>query len=171
MKKITFIIAAVLCVLFGSCTKEEDPIIQQEFKPISLFTDYWYYCDSTDNYCVKNHINSICIERIKIFENEIVIYDHVTTLTKSYFQFHLVVDCYQTWYSFTIYRENLDSELDYLRSLKEQDGNFSIIKDPQIIQWMPIPELPWHNQTECWVTDDQIDFIINTIIEYTQNVK
>lgn len=150
-----FILAAMMFAAIG-CTKEvmpetnepETPEIEQPYI-ISMPIEIELF---------GNDSISINLEYIRFYknENEIVIEDIVTF----YHTFHPIgyaptTKEYRTWYEIKIDKE-------YLKSLKDNEGFFSVIENAYVKSWNLNPQV-WHGKTKCWITDEQIDYIVNQI--------
>lgn len=173
MKKIFIALFMILSLAFTSCNKEtyepinndnvEEPIYPQVINLLNNETDY--YLDSTDIYAVENHIKSVYLERIRIVDNNIFVDNYVNVSYKYKINgYNESLIEYQTLYSFVIHKQYLEYELNYLNSLKENDGFWNIIETATIHQWMP-QSAQFHNKTKCYLTDDQIELIINKLNE------
>lgn len=171
----SIILLIIIALSFTSCSKEEyvpvvdNPTEINQNYPIIIrpeISDVYYSIDSTDNYAVENHINSIYIEHIRFYENKIIIEHYVSVLFKiKIIGYTPQIRTFSTRYEFEIHKNYLEYELNLLETLKETQGNISIIENATIKSWQPNPNNPFHGWTKCWVTDSQIEYIINTINE------
>lgn len=155
-----FILAAMMFAAVG-CTKEvmpetNDPETQEIEQPYIISVPIeigWFGNDSI----------SISLEHIRFYKNEIIVEDRVTV----YHTFHQIGSAphtteYKTWYEFKINKEYLSYEISYLKSLKDNEGFFSVIENAYAKKWNLNPQV-WHGKTECLITDEQIDYVVNQI--------
>lgn len=155
-KRNFFILAAFMIALFTGCKKEIQPVPETPEETEQAFIGI--VSVPIEEAFINDSI-FIEPEHIRFSEDEIIIENYVYF----YYTFHQigsapVTTIYRTWYEFSMSREYIDDELEYLESLKGNEGYFSVIKNADIVKFRPNPQV-WHGKTKCWITDDQIDYL------------
>ena len=162
-----FLIIAALMIAAIGCTKEVQP---QPETPEETEQAFIGIISVPIEESFTNDSIWIMPEHIRFCEDEIIIENYVS-FSHTFHQIGSapVTTTYKTWYEFSMSREYIDDEIEYLESLKENEGYFSVIENADIIKFSPNPQV-WHGKTKCWITDDQIDYMTviiknNLIIE------